>query len=169
MTYYIKVFGQYKYGQYKFVLSSSSSFIMIIIIIKRTQIITLNERIGKKKNDSKFSFSRSSIGHYRVFLCLCFKKSLSANSLIFKQTKVIFIRMICSKTRFETTSLPEPFPSPRQGKSPGNEVGFETEAQENQKMPYCILQELTNLYAISSIPHFKFFKNKKVNNFFQSK
>ena len=48
MTYYIKVFGQYKYGQYKFVLSSSSSFI-IIIIIKRTQIITLNERIGKKK------------------------------------------------------------------------------------------------------------------------
>ena len=54
MTYYIKVFGQYKYGQYKFVLSSSSSssfviIIIIIIIIKRTQIITLNERIGKKK------------------------------------------------------------------------------------------------------------------------
>ena len=56
MTYYIKVFGQYKYGQYKFVLSSSSSssssfiiIIIIIIIIKRTQIITLNERIRKKK------------------------------------------------------------------------------------------------------------------------
>ena len=33
---------------------------------------------------------------------------------------------------------------------------------------FCILQELANLYAIASIPHFKFFKNKEVNNFFQS-
>ena len=30
---------------------------------------------------------------------------------------------------------------------------------------YCVLQELANLYAISSIPHFKFFKNKTVKIF----
>ena len=49
-----------------------------------------------------------SIGHYRVLLCLCSKMSLSANlsyenefcipgsacSFIFKQIKVIFIRMV---------------------------------------------------------------------------